>query len=268
MEASNATIGEASVAVTDDNDDDDERSYVNGNNSDCSVGDITETSITDETHEDRPRASVLASSLSEQQQDISLALASMVTKMAIVLDTKETENERLLGRYSEESQKERQGKSEKYTKAVNAMAKKQAKLARQFEKLVADLEESNRQKDLERVQLKKQVSTMKERIQQLKASSSSNGRRFSSSKPPGLPKPKSRHGKPSHHHHHYGSPSEAGTLSTEAFSITEISFSSTVVDVTAIMSNHESSMTSMEASSTSCTMDSIPATGENVRFLL
>jgi hypothetical protein len=256
-------VGESSVPVPDD-----DRSV---QNSDCSVGEKTETSIMDETESDRQQASAQAASLCEQQQDISLAFASMVTKLALLIDEKETENERLMGQWSQQSQQKRSEQADKCTNAVNAMAKKQAKLARQVEKIVIQLEESNRQKDLERVQLKKQLSQMKEKMRRMKnnvCGSYSGGYRSSLNKPPGIPTPKSRTSTSNgiQSSRNFGSPSVAGTQETEVFSIKEISFSSTIVDVTAMMSNNDVN----DIDTTGSTSFSVKDEGsvENVRFLL
>jgi hypothetical protein len=235
--------------------------------SDGSVGDITETSISDETETERVLTSAIAATISEKQQDISLAFASMVTKMALMIEEKETENERLLGHFSLESQQRRQEQAEKCTKAVNSMAKKQSKLARQFEKLILDLEESNRQKELERVQLKKQISQMKDRMQKMKISMNrhscyNNGDRrnlVTGSKPPPIPTPRSR----SCYVPSSCTPSVADTQITETFSIREISFSSTIVDVSELIKS------SNDDAGTICSMsEDNQASGENVRFIL
>lgn len=233
---------------------DDERSC----QSDCSVGEVTQSSVSEGTRSDRPLISAVAASLSEKQQDISLAFASMVTKMAQMIEDKEAENEKLLGQFSPESQQKRQEQAEKCTKAVNAMAKKQAKIACQFENLILELEESNRQNDLERIQLKKQVAQMRERMQKMKLSIDRSGGKRNFSKPPGIP----NRFRSSSGQHTY-TPSVAETQATEAFSIKEISFSSTIVDVAEVRKTLNADSGTM-----SSLAEEHPAAGENVRFLL
>jgi hypothetical protein len=231
--------------------------------SDFSVGDITETSISDETPSEKQRMTALATSLSEKQQGISWAFAGMVTKMAALIDEKETENERLIGYESKESQRRRQEQADKCTNAVNAMAKKQARITKQFQKIIAQLEVQNQHKDEERVQLKKQIAQMREKMKKLKAfaaverSSATGGtHKHSFSQRP--PRPSIAPSKTSEHPSNPASPNDTSTHATEPFSIKEIAFSSTIVDIAAITedidnvsisSNHEYA-------------------GENVRLLL
>lgn len=250
---------------------DDCRSY----HSDCSVGDITETSISDETESERQLVSALATTLVAQQQDISDAFATMVSKMAFMIDEKETENERLQGKFSEESQQRRQEQAEKCTKAVNSLAKKQAKISRQLEKLVFQLEESNREKDLERVQLKKQVQSMKERMQKMKSSldlsSSSRGINVTKnrlSRPPSG-RSQSFRVQPQLPQEHYIVMNESATPEPscsrpEACDVPrEISFMSTIVDISEMTKLGNNDDTTVSSS-----MDDLQNTGDNVRLIL
>lgn len=260
---------------------DDCRSY----HSDCSVGDITETSITDETESKQQLMSTLAMSLVTQQQEISEAFATMVAKMAFMIDEKETENERLQGKFSLESQQRRQEQAEKCTKAVNSLAKKQAKLSRQLEKMVVQLEELNREKDFERVQMKKQMAAMKERIQKIKKSSldiSNSSRGINGPKNRLMMKPQQTTGKaasfrlPKTEHprlaldhfeimnHSAGSPTEDYNLPRDHDIPREISFVSTIVDVSEMVTKYVNN----DDTTVSSSMDEIQPTGENVRLIL
>jgi hypothetical protein len=245
----------------------------NSYHSDCSVGDITETSISDETASERQFVSAIAATLVAQQQDISTSFSTMVSKMAFMIDEKESENERIQGKFSLESQQRRQEQAEKCSKAVNSLAKKQAKISRQLEKLVLQLEESNRQKDLERTQLKKQLSSMKERMYKMKSSldisNSSrgiNGPKNRMSRPP-LPTGRNtsfRLTKTEQPLQNFGSTNEYPRDSCDEYSIPrEISFVSTVVDV-AEMTKRINNDETTESSS----MDDLIATGECVRLFL
>lgn len=240
--------------------------------SDCSVGAGSVTSITQDEMSEHPMYSELASKLSTKQEEISLAFAGMVSNMAVMINEKETENERLLGHDPTESHAKRQEQVDKCTKAVTAMAKKQAKLARQFERLVNQLEEQNREKESELVRLKKHVTEMKNRMSKIKGSSERNlispaSRRHLSlqgssalQRTPLSPKAGAMR---SASFKQSGTDKlsiclDEATEHTEAFTIKEISFTSTIVDIEEMMSrmNDESLSNFSETA------------GDNVRLIL
>jgi hypothetical protein len=247
----------------------DDRLYHDDNNdarSDGSVGEVTETTISEATPE-ALRYTALVKTMSEKQQGISWAFAGMVQKMSkTVKDGKSDSDEKADKKHAD------------IVERATYMAKKQARISRQLEKLVERLEMEARQKDLESARLKREMRKMKEQMKKLKkeaatGSSEDSAASHSEAKSGVKSAPvvgekdtaekklkkthSSRHARPkSLAHPPRSSPKSAQgsvqSLNTDIFAIKEISFTTTTIDVSEVNED----------------LDEDLDTGDNVRMML
>jgi small-conductance mechanosensitive channel len=184
--------------------------------SDASVGEATVTSVSELPNKSQ-RLSALTHTMAEKQEGISMSFQHMISKLAKMVDPKD---------------KKRSKKAAEYKQLAASAAKKQVRIAHQFESLVARLEQEAIDKEREMAELMRQLAALKAKIKgghEVTTAETedltmdySTPKRKNSDRSRNLP-PRTRHGRSSN--------SVKSNATSEMFPIKEISFSNTVVDV-------------------------------------
>jgi hypothetical protein len=192
--------------------------------SETSVGDITETTVSFETTPEKQRMSALTHTMAEKQLGISESFIGMIHSMTkLVAEAEGSSNKK-------DTSIKRSKACKEMEEHAAAMAKKQARIAQQFETLVFRLEQEVLDRDATNQRLTRQLKMARMMLKdeagiELEDVSATKKKTQPPRSPSKRPPRTVRRGTSSQ-----SSPA-LSIQSSEIFSIKEISFSNTVVDV-------------------------------------